>query len=142
MPEILTMIQIQRFTPTPAVLAMALLSMLYLTVSDIFALINYVGFATWVCKRKSLQKIAKFIYQTFISVKYWSGCSLLTMATMGSTKSSKANQSSISVSRNILTRIIIRHCCTHVCQSCGDWLWRFNDLIQHSRLFRLCCLEK
>lgn len=48
MPEILTMIQIQRFTPTPAVLIMALLSMLYLTVSDIFALINYVGFATWV----------------------------------------------------------------------------------------------
>lgn len=48
MPEILTMIQIQRFTPTPAVLAMAFLSMLYLTVSDIFALINYVGFATWV----------------------------------------------------------------------------------------------
>lgn len=48
MPEILTMIQIHRFTPTPAVLAMALLSMLYLMVSDIFALINYVGFATWV----------------------------------------------------------------------------------------------
>ncbi|XP_055385096.1 Y+L amino acid transporter 2 isoform X2 [Condylostylus longicornis] len=47
MPEILTMIQIQRLTPTPAVLIMALLSMLYLTSSDIFALINYVGFATW-----------------------------------------------------------------------------------------------
>lgn len=47
MPEILTMIQIQRFTPTPAVLVMALLSMLYLTSSNIFALINYVGFATW-----------------------------------------------------------------------------------------------
>nr|CAD7432712.1 unnamed protein product [Timema monikensis] len=47
MPEILTMIQIHRLTPTPAVLCMALLSMLYLTVSDIFALINYVGFATW-----------------------------------------------------------------------------------------------
>ncbi|KAK4876187.1 hypothetical protein RN001_012609 [Aquatica leii] len=47
MPEILTMIQAQRLTPTPAVLIMALLSMLYLTVSDIFALINYVGFATW-----------------------------------------------------------------------------------------------
>lgn len=52
MPEILTMIQIQRFTPTPAVLAMAFLSMLYLTVSDIFALINYVGFATWVSFEK------------------------------------------------------------------------------------------
>lgn len=47
MPELLTMIQIQRYTPTPAILIMALLSMLYLTVSDIFALINYVGFATW-----------------------------------------------------------------------------------------------
>lgn len=49
MPEILTMIQIQRLTPTPAILAMALLSLVYLTVSDIYALINYVGFATWVC---------------------------------------------------------------------------------------------
>ncbi|KAL1137673.1 hypothetical protein AAG570_009369 [Ranatra chinensis] len=47
MPEILTMIQIHRLTPTPAVLCIALLSLLYLTVSDIFALINYVGFATW-----------------------------------------------------------------------------------------------
>lgn len=47
MPEILTMIQAQRMTPAPSVLAMALLSMLYLTVSDIDALINYVGFATW-----------------------------------------------------------------------------------------------
>ncbi|KAF5291150.1 hypothetical protein FQA39_LY14392 [Lamprigera yunnana] len=47
MPELLTMIQSTKLTPAPAVLAMALLSMLYLTVSDIFALINYVGFATW-----------------------------------------------------------------------------------------------
>ncbi|XP_012287616.1 Y+L amino acid transporter 2 isoform X1 [Orussus abietinus] len=47
MPEILTMIQVSRLTPTPAVLCMALLSMLYLTSSDIVALINYVGFATW-----------------------------------------------------------------------------------------------
>ncbi|KZC03740.1 Y+L amino acid transporter 2 [Dufourea novaeangliae] len=47
MPEILTMIQTSRVTPTPAVLCMALLSMLYLCSSDIFALINYVGFATW-----------------------------------------------------------------------------------------------
>lgn len=48
MPEILTMIQIKRLTPAPAVLIMAILSMLYLMSSDIFALINYVGFATWV----------------------------------------------------------------------------------------------
>lgn len=48
MPEILTMIQVKRLTPAPAVLIMAALSMLYLMSSDIFALINYVGFATWV----------------------------------------------------------------------------------------------
>ncbi|CAH0395860.1 unnamed protein product [Bemisia tabaci] len=36
-----------RLTPAPAVLCIAFLSMLYLTVSDIYALINYVGFATW-----------------------------------------------------------------------------------------------
>ncbi|KAL7016445.1 hypothetical protein ACKWTF_010030 [Chironomus riparius] len=47
MPEILTMIQVQKFTPTPAVLAISLLSMMYLFVRDIYALINYVGFATW-----------------------------------------------------------------------------------------------
>ncbi|KAL0811531.1 hypothetical protein ABMA28_009919 [Loxostege sticticalis] len=46
MPEMLTMVT-TRATPAPAVLAVALLSLLYLTVSDIYALINYVGFATW-----------------------------------------------------------------------------------------------
>jgi len=47
MPEILTMIQVNRLTPAPAVLFVALLSLVYLTSSNIFALINYVGFATW-----------------------------------------------------------------------------------------------
>jgi len=47
MPEILTMIQITRLTPTPAVIVMCLLSLVYLTSSDIFVLINYMGFATW-----------------------------------------------------------------------------------------------
>jgi len=48
MPEILSMIQTNKMTPAPAVLAVALLSLIYLTSSDIFALINYTGFATWV----------------------------------------------------------------------------------------------
>lgn len=48
MPEILTMIQITRMTPTPAVLFMAFLSLVYLGSSNIFALISYVGFATWI----------------------------------------------------------------------------------------------
>lgn len=47
MPEMLTMVS-ARATPAAAVLAVALLSLVYLTVSDIYALINYVGFATWV----------------------------------------------------------------------------------------------
>ncbi|KAM7282117.1 large neutral amino acids transporter small subunit 2 [Ixodes scapularis] len=47
MPRLLCMIQINRLTPSPAVLAMCLLSLVYLCSSDIFALITYVGFATW-----------------------------------------------------------------------------------------------
>ncbi|GFQ99753.1 large neutral amino acids transporter small subunit 2 [Trichonephila clavata] len=47
MPRILAMIQVKHLTPAPAVIAMALLSILYLCSSDIYALINYVGFATW-----------------------------------------------------------------------------------------------
>lgn len=60
MPELLTMIQAKRLTPTPSVLVMALLSMMYLTVSDIFALINYVGFATWVNIQFSAYKLYIF----------------------------------------------------------------------------------
>lgn len=48
MPEILSMIQVKKMTPAPAVLIVALLSLVYLGSSDIFRLINYVGFATWV----------------------------------------------------------------------------------------------
>ena len=48
MPEILTMIQVSRLTPAPAVLVIAMLSLFYLASDDIFSLINYVGFATWV----------------------------------------------------------------------------------------------
>lgn len=48
MPEILTMIQVSRMTPTPAVLCIAFLSLLYLGSDNVFSLINYVGFATWV----------------------------------------------------------------------------------------------
>merc|ERR1719468_441751 len=48
MPEILSMIQVKKMTPAPAVLIVALLSLFYLSSSNIFALINYTGFATWV----------------------------------------------------------------------------------------------
>eukprot|EP00090_Calanus_glacialis_P042179 TRINITY_DN7489_c0_g1_i2.p1 TRINITY_DN7489_c0_g1~~TRINITY_DN7489_c0_g1_i2.p1 ORF type:complete len:506 (-),score=126.10 TRINITY_DN7489_c0_g1_i2:224-1741(-) len=48
MPEILSMIQVNKMTPAPAVIISAFLSLCYLCSSDIFSLINYVGFATWV----------------------------------------------------------------------------------------------
>lgn len=47
MPQLLRMIQVDHLTPAPAVIAMCLLSLVYLTTKNIYALINYVGFATW-----------------------------------------------------------------------------------------------
>lgn len=47
MPSVLAMIQVNHLTPAPAVIAMCALSIVYLASKDINALINYVGFATW-----------------------------------------------------------------------------------------------
>lgn len=47
MPEILAMIQINHLTPTPAIIATGAISLIYLTSNDIFTLINYTGFVTW-----------------------------------------------------------------------------------------------
>jgi len=48
MPEILSMIQVTKSTPAPAVLIVALLSLIYLTAPNIGMLIELTGFATWV----------------------------------------------------------------------------------------------
>lgn len=47
MPSLLSMIQVNHLTPTPAVIAMCLLSLVYLLTDDIYLLINYVGFTSW-----------------------------------------------------------------------------------------------
>lgn len=47
MPQILSMVQVKRLTPMPAVVFMGLLSLVYLTSSDMYALINYVSFVNW-----------------------------------------------------------------------------------------------
>lgn len=47
MPGVLSMLQITKMTPAPAVLFSSFLSFCYLCSSNIFALMNYVGFATW-----------------------------------------------------------------------------------------------
>lgn len=47
MPQILSMVQIKRMTPFPAALFMGLFSLVYLCSSNMYALINYVSFVTW-----------------------------------------------------------------------------------------------
>lgn len=47
MPQVLTMIQVNKVTPVPSVLVITLMSLAYLTSSNIIQLMNYVGFATW-----------------------------------------------------------------------------------------------
>ena len=42
------LVQVSKMTPAPGVMIVAVLSLGYLCSSDIFALINYVGFATWI----------------------------------------------------------------------------------------------
>jgi len=48
MPEILSMVQVEKSTPAPAVLIVAVLSLFYLCSSNILMLIEFTGFATWV----------------------------------------------------------------------------------------------
>lgn len=47
LPQILSMVQINRLTPAPSVLFMGFFSLIYLCSTDMYALINYVGFVTW-----------------------------------------------------------------------------------------------
>ncbi|KAL5012570.1 hypothetical protein ScPMuIL_011121 [Solemya velum] len=47
MPKILSMVQVQKMTPMPAVIFIGLLSLVYLTSSNMYALINYVSFVNW-----------------------------------------------------------------------------------------------
>jgi len=47
MPEVLSMVQINRMTPAPAVIFMGLTSLVYLASTDMYRLINYVAFVNW-----------------------------------------------------------------------------------------------
>jgi amino acid transporter len=47
MPQVLSMVQIQRMTPAPAVIFMGFSSLIYLCSTDMYALINYVAFVNW-----------------------------------------------------------------------------------------------
>lgn len=146
MPEILTMIQIQRFTPTPAVLAMALLSMLYLTVSDIFALINYVGFATWVKLLWSfLTKVEIhveffFFYETI--AEHWRCRPMFAMAAMGPAESATSDSCAVGLPNSLPACHRFRNSRTDDCQSCWNRLRMSHDFIEHPRLCGVRCMEE
>ncbi|XP_026680132.1 large neutral amino acids transporter small subunit 2-like [Diaphorina citri] len=80
MPEILTMIQVTKMTPTPAVLTIAFLSLLYLMSSNIFALINYVGFATWTFANRIFGPIA-WTLPVFVALSTFGGVNGIILTT-------------------------------------------------------------
>lgn len=144
MPEILTMIQIQRFTPTPAILAMAFLSLLYLTVSDINALINYVGFATWVMNWREYRDQAHLynFLNLHLTAQYWRCGFVSTMATLCATKSTATNSRAAHISDCVLDCNSSNYSGPNGRRTRTNWLRLSHDLDEHTSVFGFRRMEE
>lgn len=60
MPEVLSYVSLTRLTPMPACIFMGLLSLFYLLSTDMYALINYVGFVNWLAIGMSIVVLLYF----------------------------------------------------------------------------------
>lgn len=60
MPIVLSYVSVQRLTPMPACIFMGLLSLCYLMSTDMYALINYVGFVNWLAIGMSIVVLLYF----------------------------------------------------------------------------------
>lgn len=142
MPEILTMIQIKRLTPAPGVLIMALLSLLYLMSSDIYALINYVGFATWVSCGLFDHSCRIETNCTIILVEHRSIGPLRSMVALGTAEPPPAHQSEPDLPHFLLVGHPLRDHRTNDRQPCGDRHWNSDDHVEYPRVSGVYRLEK
>ncbi|CAE1174590.1 Large neutral amino acids transporter small subunit 2,Asc-type amino acid transporter 1,Y+L amino acid transporter 1,Cystine/glutamate transporter,Large neutral amino acids transporter small subunit 1,Y+L amino acid transporter 2,b(0,+)-type amino acid transporter 1 [Acanthosepion pharaonis] len=62
MPQIMSYVSLNNYTPMPAVLFMGILSLFYLVSSDMYALINYVSFVNWLAIGLSVISLLYFRY--------------------------------------------------------------------------------
>jgi len=62
MPRVLSMVQVTKLTPAPAVLFMGFSSLIYLISTDMYRLINYVAFVNWLAIGLSVVSLLYFRY--------------------------------------------------------------------------------
>ncbi|XP_063424208.1 large neutral amino acids transporter small subunit 1-like [Mytilus trossulus] len=60
MPQVLSYVSVKRLTPMPACIFMGILSLFYLLSTDMYALINYVGFVNWLAIGMSIVVLLYF----------------------------------------------------------------------------------
>ncbi|KAI0211192.1 Large neutral amino acids transporter small subunit 2 [Lamellibrachia satsuma] len=80
MPQVLSMVQVNKLTPAPAVIFMGFTSLLYLSSVNIESLINYVGFVNWLAIGMSVLALLYFRWKRPDAprpIKVWIGLPII-----------------------------------------------------------------